>query len=318
VARRYSPRTIEAYAAWVRRFVRFHERRHPRELGEPAVRAFLTHLARDRHVSASTQNQALAALLFLYRHVLEAPIAVPAGMLQAKRPVRLPMVLTRSEVALVLAAMDGVPKRVASVLYGGGLRLLEGCALRVKDLDLERGELTVRSGKGQKDRRTVLPRTLVAPLTAHLALVRARHARDVRAGAGFVALPFALRRKLGGGAEQTRDVPHVPAFVRDASARGGVRHPHGAGAAGPCGRAHDDGVLARAEPWRPRGAEPAGRVGAGWGLGGPRELRRTHLAFAANALARVNLRPCGPDVGSRRKVDLGCGACASAGLPNSR
>jgi integron integrase len=203
VARRYSPRTIEAYVAWVRRFVRFHGRRHPRALGEPAVRAFLTHLARDRQVSASTQNQALAALLFLYRHVLEAPIAVPAGVLQAKRPIRLPVVLTRAEVRLVLDALDGVPSLVASLLYGAGLRLLEGCALRVKDLDLERGEVTVRSGKGQKDRRTVLPRGLVAPLTAHLALVRAQHVRDVRAGAGSVALPDALRRKLGAGAARS-------------------------------------------------------------------------------------------------------------------
>jgi integron integrase len=197
VARRYSPRTMEAYDAWVRRFVRFHGRRHPRELGEPAVQAFLTHLARDRQVSASTQNQALAALLFLYRHVLETPMAAPTGVLHAKRPVRLPVVLTRTEVRAVLDALDGVPQLVASLLYGAGLRLLEGCALRVKDLDLERGEVTVRSGKGQKDRRTVLPRGLVAPLTTHLALVRTLHARDLHAGAGYLALPDALRRKLG-------------------------------------------------------------------------------------------------------------------------
>lgn len=197
VARRYSPRTMEAYDAWVRRFVRFHGRRHPRELGEPAVQVILTHLARDRQVSASTQNQALAALLFLYRHVLETPMAAPTGVLHAKRPVRLPVVLTRTEVRMVLDALDGVPQLVASLLYGAGLRLLEGCALRVKDLDLERGEVTVRSGKGQKDRRTVLPRGLVAPLATHLALVRTLHTRDLHAGAGYVALPDALRRKLG-------------------------------------------------------------------------------------------------------------------------
>jgi integron integrase len=203
LARRYSTRTVEAYASWVRRYVRFHRPQHPRVLGEPAVRAFLTHLARDRGVSASTQNQALAALLFLYRHVLESPIAAPSGVLQAKRPVRLPVVLTRDEARLVLEAMDGVPRLVASVLYGGGLRLLEGCAVRVKDLDLERGELTIRSGKGQKDRRTVLPRALVVPLTQHLERVRTRHARDVQAGAGFVVLPDALRRKLGAGAARS-------------------------------------------------------------------------------------------------------------------
>lgn len=203
LARRYSARTIEAYTSWVRRYVRFHGRRHPRSLGEPAVRAFLTHLARDGGVSASTQNQALAALLFLYRHVLDMPMAAPSGTLQAKRPVRLPVVLTRAEAQQVLASLDGVPQLVARLLYGAGLRLLEGCAVRVKDLDLARGELMVRSGKGQKDRRTVLPQSMLAPLTAHLARVRVQHERDVRSGAGFVALPDALRRKLGAGAARS-------------------------------------------------------------------------------------------------------------------
>lgn len=197
MARRYSPRTAEAYEQWVRRFVRHHGRRHPRDLGADAVRDFLTHLARDRRVAASTQNQALAALLFLYRHVLEQPTDGPLDHLQARRPHRLPVVLTREEVSRVLDAMRGTSRLLASLLYGSGLRLLEGCTLRVKDLDLSRGEVLVRSGKGQKDRRTVLPGSLVAPLTRQLAEVRAQHARDVRGGGGTVALPDALRRKLG-------------------------------------------------------------------------------------------------------------------------
>jgi integron integrase len=197
LSRRYSARTVEAYSAWVRRFVRYARGRHPRELGATHVRDFLTHLARDRGVSASTQNQALAALLFLYRHVLELPMAVPAGILQAKRPHRLPIVLTREEVRLVLEQLTGVPRLMASVLYGGGLRLMEGCALRVKDVDLSRGEIIVRSGKGERDRRTMLPRSLEAPLRQHLADGRAIHRRLVRGGGGYVALPGALRQKLG-------------------------------------------------------------------------------------------------------------------------
>ena len=197
VARRFSLRTIEAYAQWVRRYVRFHGRRHPRTMGEPHVREFLTYLARDRGVSSSTQNQALAALLFLYRSVLDMPIVAPLHHLQAKRPQRLPVVLTREEVARVLDAMRGVPQLMASLLYGSGMRLLEGCSVRVKDLDLVRGEVIVRSGKGQKDRRTVLPSSLVLPLRRHLHRVRTQHISDVQSGAGFVALPDALRRKLG-------------------------------------------------------------------------------------------------------------------------
>jgi integron integrase len=197
VSRRYSPRTIEAYASWVRRYARYHRTRHVRQLGASHVRDFLTHLARDVHVSASTQNQALAALLFLYRHVLDEPVLIPGDHLQARRPRRLPVVLSVDEVASVLGAMSDVPALVARLLYGAGLRLLEGCSLRVKDLDLDRREVLVRSGKGQKDRRTVLPGSLVAPLTAHLALVRGQHERDLAAGAGYVALPEALRAKLG-------------------------------------------------------------------------------------------------------------------------
>ena len=196
-AKHYSARTEQAYSEWVRRFVRFHRGRHPRDLDATHVREFLTYLARDRQVSASTQNQALAALLFLYRTVLELPIAAPMDHLHAKRPLRLPVVLTRDEVDAVLAQMRGTTRLMAAILYGGGLRLLECCQLRVKDIDVSRGEIVVRHGKGGKDRVTVLSRAVQRPLAAHLVRVQAQHERDVRAGGGHVALPEALSRKLG-------------------------------------------------------------------------------------------------------------------------
>ena len=193
----YSPRTAEVYIAWVRRYVRFHDRRHPRDLGVVALRDFLTHLARDRKVSASTQNQALAAIRFLYEHVLEAPLAAPTDHLVAKRSRRLPTVLSVHDVGRLLGTMHGVPRLMAHLLYGSGLRLMECCTLRVKDVDLVRGEVTVRHGKGGTDRRTMLPEVLVGELRAHLARVRSQHERDVARGAGYVALPDALSRKLG-------------------------------------------------------------------------------------------------------------------------
>jgi integron integrase len=193
--RHFSPRTEKAYAGWIRRFIRFHRRRHPREMGAPEVEAFLSSLARDRAVSASTQNQALSALLFLYNAVLGVGISAVDGVVHAKRPVRVPVVLSRTEVARLLGRLDGACWLVASLMYGSGLRLLECAQLRVKDLDLERLELTVRDGKGRKDRVTVLPLALQAPLSAHLALARRQHQEDLAAGCGSVALPDALRSK---------------------------------------------------------------------------------------------------------------------------
>ena len=192
----YSSRTEEVYLQWVRRYIRFHGRRHPRELDVRELRDFLTALA-HRGVSASTQNQALAAIRFLYEEVLERPLAAPTDHLQAKRPKRLPTVLSAADVALVIGTMEGVPQLMAKILYGSGLRLMECCTLRVKDLDLGRGELTVRHGKGGHDRRTMLPESLDAPLRAHLRETRERHELDVRRGAGYVALPEAMRTKLG-------------------------------------------------------------------------------------------------------------------------
>ena len=193
--RHYSRRTERAYVGWIRRFILFHDKRHPAEMGGPEVTRFLTHLAVDGHVSASTQNQALSAVLFLYRDVLQTELPWLDDVVRAKRSQHLPVVLTRKEVAALLHELHGVERIMASFLYGAGLRLLECCRLRVKDVDLARCELTVRSGKGDKDRVAPLPRALAAPLTAHLTRLRALHASDLAAGAGSVELPDAIGRK---------------------------------------------------------------------------------------------------------------------------
>jgi integron integrase len=198
--RHYSPRTEEAYVAWVRRYVHFHGLRHPASLDVTAVEAFLSALATRRQVSASTQNQALAALLFLYRHVLGVPLPLLEGVTRAKRPKRLPTVLTPAEVGQVLMALEKRYRLVGLVLYGSGLRLMEALQLRVKDIDLERRELTVRGGKGDKDRVTVLAEAAVPLLMAHLRSVATLHQRDLARGAGVVALPGALAAKLPGAA----------------------------------------------------------------------------------------------------------------------
>jgi integron integrase len=193
--RQRSPRTEEAYVHWIRRFILFHEKRHPQELGEAEVAAFLTHLASERNVAASTQSQALCALLFLYEAVLERPLAEIDGLVRARVPKRLPTVLTPAEARAILAEMRGASKLVASILYGSGLRLNEGLSLRVKDLDLERREIRVRSGKGDRDRVTMLPSSLVEPLQRHLAQRRARHEHDRARGLGRTPLPRALAAK---------------------------------------------------------------------------------------------------------------------------
>ena len=196
--RHYSLRTQEAYAGWVRRFVRFHDLRHSAELGAHDVTRFLTWLAEERKVSAATQTQAASALLFLYRDVLGRGLDRLDGVVRAKQPHRLPVVLTREEVRLVLSELTGIRRLFAALLYGSGLRLLEALRLRVKDVDLGARELLVRRGKGGKDRVTMLPDTLKAPLGAHLEQVRRRHERDLACGAGYVLLPGALARKLPG------------------------------------------------------------------------------------------------------------------------
>lgn len=193
--RHYSRRTERAYVGWARRFVHFHGLRHPDELGGPEVTAFLSHLAVEGRVSASTQNQALSALLFLYKHVLEKDLPWLDQVVRAKRPQRLPAVLSRAEVGLLLDELREAPRLVASLLYGSGLRLSECLRLRVQELDFSRSELTVRDGKGGKDRVTLLPESLHGPLREQLRHAKAVHAQDLARGAGAVALPEALARK---------------------------------------------------------------------------------------------------------------------------
>jgi integron integrase len=193
--RHFSFRTEQAYVGWIRRFVHFHERKHPREMGAPEVEAFLNHLANDRDVAASTHNQALSALLFLYSDVLGLALPWLGEIDRPKRPRRLPVVLTQPEVREVLAQIDGTAGLMARLLYGTGMRLMECVRLRVKDLDLARGEIVVRQGKGGRDRVTMVPRALVTPLREQLARSRARWQADRLAGTAGVELPQALAGK---------------------------------------------------------------------------------------------------------------------------
>jgi integron integrase len=193
--RHYSLRTEEAYIAWIKRFIFFHGVRHPQEMGAAEINQFLTHLAVDGHVSASTQNQAFCALLFLYEKVLEVPFEQLQGVIRAKHPERLPVVLNRDELQAVLARIEGVPRLVVLLLYGAGLRLLEGLRLRVKDVEFVRHEILVRDAKGHKDRVTMLPAVAKPLLLTHLDAVRAWHEQDLAEGFGQVYLPEALARK---------------------------------------------------------------------------------------------------------------------------
>jgi integron integrase len=193
-ARHYSLRTEKAYVGWIRRFILFHGKRHPDTMSETEIGAYLSSLA-DAKVSSSTQNQALAALLFLYQQVLGRELAWLGNLVHAKRPVRVPVVLRRDEARDLLARLEGPAWLICAMLYGGGLRLLEALQLRVKDIDLDRREIIVRRGKGQKDRRTVLPGALVEKLRAHLGKMQVQHDADISLGAGAVTLPDALGRK---------------------------------------------------------------------------------------------------------------------------
>ncbi|MGB6114965.1 MAG: integron integrase, partial [Comamonas sp.] len=185
----------QAYLDWARRFILYHNKRHPQEMGAREVEAFLSHLAVDRQVSASTQNQAKAAILYLYRQVLTVELPWLDEVVQAKRPRRLPVVLTPAEVRLLLMHMDGTMGLIAQLLYGTGMRLMEALRLRVKDVEFARREIVIREGKGDKDRVTVLPENLIEPLQAQLRKARALHERDLEAGLGRVYLPHALAVK---------------------------------------------------------------------------------------------------------------------------
>lgn len=194
-AKHYSFRTEQQYLAWIRRFILFNDKRHPRDMSAPEVERFLTHLAIECHVSASTQNQALAAVLFLYRHVLEIELPWVENIVRARMPQRVPVVLPRREVQALLAELDGPVHLVAQLLYGSGLRLMEALRLRVKDVDFEYSQVVVRDGKGQKDRVTILPDGVQPPLRVHLRAVHEQHRHALQRGYGGVELPFALADK---------------------------------------------------------------------------------------------------------------------------
>ncbi len=287
--RHYSPLTEKAYVTWIKRFIFFFDKRHPKEMGEVQVSTYISHLATAKGVSASTQNQALSALIFLYRHVLQRELDL-TEIARAKSPMHLPIVLSRGEVAAVLSRLQGVSWLRASLMYGSGLRVLESCRLRVKDIDFDRREITVRNGKGEKDRVTMLPLKLIEPIRNHLIHVRRLHTEDLKKGAGFVELPYALRRKYLSAAtdwgwqwlvpatkiythsetnerrrhflHQTviqRAVRHTgiakPAtchatFLRDASPRGRLRYPNHSRTNGAQGREHDHDLLSRPKPRR--------------------------------------------------------------------
>jgi len=203
-SRHYSRRTEQTYCHWVKRYVHFHNVRHPAEMGEPEINAFLTHLAVKEKVSSSTQNQALSALLFLYRHVLGREVGDLGEVIRARKPKRLPVVMTRDEVKAVLSNLTGDKRLMASLMYGAGLRLMECLRLRVQDIDFSRNEILVRDGKGAKDRITMLPESLKAPLQEHLKRVQAIHERDLADGWGRVLLPNALDRKYPNAPKEWR------------------------------------------------------------------------------------------------------------------
>ena len=234
--RHYSLRTEQAYLGWIRRFILANGRRHPREMGSAEVEAFLSALAVEANVAAGTQNQALSALLFLYRVVLSMDLPWMESIVRAKRPRRVPTVLSRDEVQRLLAAMDGRPWLIASLLYGTGMRLMECLRLRVKDVDFARNEITVRDGKGGKDRRTMLPRCLAEPLQREIDRSRVLHAQDLAEGFGEARLPHALARKYVNAA---RDFGWQFVFPSASRSRdpldGTIRRHH-----------FDDAILARA------------------------------------------------------------------------
>lgn len=219
--RHYSIRTEQSYLDWIKRFILFHHKKHPREMGAPEVEQFLTHLAVDRNVAASTQNQALSALLFLYKEVLGVDLPWMNDLKRAKKPERLPVVLTVEEVRRVLARLDGQHGLMAGLLYGAGLRLLECARLRVKDVDFGFRQITVRDGKGEKDRVTMLPEAALEPLRAHLEKVRVVHEHDLEEGFGAVYLPYALERKYPDAAREWGWQYAFPARERSLDPRSG-------------------------------------------------------------------------------------------------
>ena len=224
--RHYSIRTEQAYVDWIRRFIFFHGKRHPREMGEAEVRSFLTHLAVARNVAASTQNQALNALVFLYKIVLGRPLGEISEVVRAKKPQRLPVVLTRDEVRQLLQHLDGNHWLAACLMYGSGLRLMECVRLRVKDLDFDHRAIFVRDGKGAKDRVVTLPDELIPVLRRHLEAVRNTHRKDLANGFGAVFLPHALERKYPRAPKEWSWQYVFPAMKRSMDPRSGMERRH--------------------------------------------------------------------------------------------
>ena len=224
--RHYSYRTEQQYLAWVRRFILHHRKRHPSTMGVAEVEGFLTYLAVERQVSASTQSQALAAILFLYRQVLEVDLGWLDNVVRAKKPIRVPVVLSAEEVRSLLAELDGVYRLIATLLYGSGLRLMEALRLRVKDVDFEYRQVIVRDGKGGKDRVTVLPGSIVPALRVHLEHVRDRHLVAQREGFGGVELPEALGRKYRGADQEWAWQYAFPPRYPSVDPRSGARRRH--------------------------------------------------------------------------------------------
>jgi integron integrase len=225
--RHFSYRTEQAYLGWAKRYILFHEKRHPIEMGEPEIRQFLSHLAMQRGVAASTQNQALAAILFLYKHVLEKPIEFGDSVERAERPARIPEVFTPDEAMAVIRRLEGVKRLMASLLYGAGLRVQECMRLRVKDVDFGYRRITVRDGKGNKDRVSVLPESQIQPLTQQLEYAKALHQADLSEGLGEVYLPTALERKYPTGAREWGWQYVFPAQKRALDPRSGkIRRHH--------------------------------------------------------------------------------------------
>jgi integron integrase len=222
----YSIRTEEAYVQWIRRFILFHNKRHPKDMGAKEVSQFLSDLAVTRQVAASTQNQALSAILFLYQEVLRQEIGWVDEVVRAKKPRKLPVVLTREEVKAVLHGLSGTAWLMASLLYGSGLRLMECLRLRVKDVDFAYNQIVVRDGKGEKDRVTVLPLNVKVPLQRHLQDVEKLHARDLEGGFGRVYMPYALERKYVNANREWAWQYIFPAATRSIDPRSGIERRH--------------------------------------------------------------------------------------------
>jgi integron integrase len=210
----YSYRTEKTYIDWIKRYILFHNKRHPNEMGAPEIQTFLVHLATERNVSASTQNQALSAILFLYRHVLRMDIDLPAEYFRASKSRKIPVVLTHREAIATIGKMSGVPQLMAKILYGSGLRIAECLNLRVKDIDFDNHQIIIRDGKGEDDRTTVLPEALIPALQAHLRTVQLIHQKDLNDGFGEVSMPYALARKYPNAAKDWMWQYVFPASVR--------------------------------------------------------------------------------------------------------